>query len=76
MQQFYSHLDQGKSKVEAMRQVQRDFINGKLTPTSATQLNRSAELTAELPDHLRSLTPTNYSHPYYWAPFILIGNGL
>jgi CHAT domain-containing protein/Tfp pilus assembly protein PilF len=79
MQQFYGHLAQGESKVQAMQQVQQDSINGKLTATTATtQIKRNGELTAELPDDLRSLstTPKNYSHPFYWAPFILIGNSL
>jgi hypothetical protein len=24
---------------------------------------------------VKNTSPQNYSHPYYWAPFVLIGNG-
>ncbi|MDJ1179777.1 CHAT domain-containing protein [Roseofilum sp. BLCC_M91] len=30
---------------------------------------------AQLPA-TENIDPTSFQHPYYWAPFILIGNGL
>jgi CHAT domain-containing protein len=75
MQQFYTHISQGMTKAQAIRAVQQDFIDAKLTPTTAANLNRSEDFKAEIPPEVRSLnTPTNFRHPYYWAPFILIGN--
>ncbi|MGI0491621.1 CHAT domain-containing protein [Alkalinema pantanalense CENA528] len=77
MQQFYAHLANGKSKVAAMQAVQQDFIAGKLNPIIAANLPRG-DFEPIVPESVRSLSsqPTRYTHPYYWAPFILIGNGL
>ena len=47
MNDFYTELRQGKSKVEALRKAQ-----------------------------INALRRPNTQQPYYWAPFILIGNGL
>ena len=75
MQRFYQNLPKGMSKTEALRQAQLSLLNQKtatttkpdrsdIEPTISNQQTRSTQI------------PPGYSHPYYWAPFILIGNGL
>ncbi|MGK7891152.1 MAG: CHAT domain-containing protein, partial [Leptolyngbyaceae cyanobacterium] len=74
MEAFYTALQNGYSKTEALRRAQQSLITG-----DATILGGERGLTMEFVD-----TPTGepaaqgpyLSHPYYWAPFILIGNGL
>jgi len=62
------------TKVEALQKVQQMFIHKQITRTGATfptrggNLNQQADVTKQ-----RELS---YTHPYYWAPFILIGNWL
>lgn len=78
MQQFYQNLATGKmTKAEALRQAQLSLLQGKLTATDASR--RSPYLVPKPPPGTRQLpanNPTDFSHPYYWAPFILIGDGL
>ncbi|MDM9380881.1 CHAT domain-containing protein [Chlorogloeopsis sp. ULAP01] len=67
MSAFYTLLPSRKlTKVEALRQAQIALITGKLSAN--TQQSRNNNLAAAI--------EANLSHPYYWAPFILIGNGL
>ncbi|WP_017651114.1 CHAT domain-containing protein [Fortiea contorta] len=63
MSAFYSLLTPGKlTKSEALRQAQIALITGKLQIKS----NNNMTVTVN----------SSFHHPYYWAPFILIGNGL
>jgi CHAT domain-containing protein/Tfp pilus assembly protein PilF len=72
MSDFYarwvSHPEQGKA--EALRQAQLAFLRG-TTPATATIGHRG--LQAER-DAAPSTSGANYSHPFYWAPFVLTGN--
>jgi CHAT domain-containing protein len=57
------------TKVEALRQAQLDLLRGKSTSTSAaTDRGLSSE------DSDKPASPGGFSHPFYWAPFILVGN--
>jgi len=72
MQQFYKNLST-RSKAEALREVQQQFITGQLTakdaPSRATLIVKGSPQT-------RQNASSDFTHPFYWAPFILIGNGL
>jgi CHAT domain-containing protein/tetratricopeptide (TPR) repeat protein len=69
MSEFYTTLNATNlSKSQALRQVQRNLIDSKLTLKDAAD---RAGVRLYEPNKKR---PQNLSHPYYWAPFILIGN--
>ena len=68
---FYGLLQQGMPKAEALQQAQIALINGDFTASGKLRGNFRIETTAG-----QSTIPTNLKHPFYWAPFILIGNGL
>jgi CHAT domain-containing protein len=62
MADFYKRWAEGGGsvmKVEALRQAQLDLLTGKIKPT---------------PDLSDPNAPTSFVHPYYWAPFVLMGN--
>ncbi|MEH1977614.1 MAG: CHAT domain-containing protein [Nostoc sp.] len=62
MSAFYAILSTDKlTKTEALRQAQVSLITG-----DWKKISHNAPVTAV----------SDFSHPYYWAPFILIGNGL
>ena len=77
MQQFYQHLKSGKTKAQAIQQVQQDFIDRKRT-VQGTARRSEADINIQLdPGAIdRRSSATSFAHPYYWAPFILIGNNL
>ena len=79
MQEFYK-LREAKAdvtKVEALRQAQIKLLRGELQVTGETLAARSIiheeDKTANLPK-FKVDPKAPYAHPYYWAPFILIGN--
>ena len=74
MQQFYQNLSTGKmTKAQALREAQIAMIQGKI---QSSNTNRSSvNYTLERSRNSEAISH-NLSHPYYWAPFILIGNGL
>jgi len=75
MQQFYKHLASGMTKAEALQAVQQDFIQGKLTAKDAPA-RADVEVRVEPGTRATQSQLSTFSHPYYWAPFILIGNSL
>jgi CHAT domain-containing protein len=82
MQQFYKNLANGTSekpmtKAEALRQAQLSILQGKVTAKDAppgARLGVVPKPGAQAP--ATDSSRADFSHPYYWAPFILIGNGL
>ncbi|GAB4370085.1 MAG: hypothetical protein Kow00121_10530 [Elainellaceae cyanobacterium] len=80
MQQFYQTLAAGTpaapvTRSEALRQAQLSLLNGDATGT-ATADRGIVELRVNPEAIAPETAALDYSHPYYWAPFILIGNGL
>lgn len=71
MEQFYALREEKNiSKAEAMRQIQLSFIRGNviLDETNRKARIRGISLPAdEIPE-------SQFMHPYFWAPFILMGN--
>lgn len=66
MVKFYSLLKEGKvsSKIEALRQAQLE-----LAGLEDLIGNSKAGISSA------TVKETDYSNPYYWAPFIMMGNG-
>ena len=78
MQHFYQNLAQSAqpTKAESLRLAQLSLLYGK--PISLENIKRGAinpEPISSKPSQ-HTTTSANFAHPYYWAPFILIGNGL
>jgi CHAT domain-containing protein/Tfp pilus assembly protein PilF len=69
MADFYRRWAGGEGKVEkveALRQAQLDLLLGKARPHSAAT-GRGFETAS-------AGAPAGFGHPYYWAPFVLMGN--
>jgi CHAT domain-containing protein/Tfp pilus assembly protein PilF len=72
MGDFYRRWADGAgkvTKVEALRQAQLDLLLGKIKARSNN--NDRGFVTSAKP---QTAAPDGYSHPYYWAPFVLMGN--
>ncbi len=86
MQEFYRlwTTNHAISKAEALRQAQVELLHGQLTNSSgATAAVAKADSSVQV--HVESVSQrgvhtktataaSGYTHPYYWAPFILFGN--
>ena len=75
MTTFYQALQKGMTKAEALRQAQIALITSQDKESGDGQ-RASLRLSPQIHDALSQRVRDNLSHPYYWAPFILIGNGL
>ncbi|MGA2171285.1 MAG: CHAT domain-containing protein, partial [Terracidiphilus sp.] len=60
----------GDGKAEALRQAQLTFLRGPAAP-AAGESERGFNAAREATNAPRE---AGYSHPFYWAPFVLIGN--
>ncbi|NCS05095.1 MAG: CHAT domain-containing protein [Microcystis aeruginosa G13-07] len=74
MADFYSNLrtEDVPIKAEAVRRTQVNMIEGRTRLDGGQIINAQGEVT--LPSELANAEPPDLSHPYYWAPFTLIGN--
>jgi len=74
MDTFYAALQTGKmTKAEALRQAQIALITGDY---KALGQQRGLQVQERINNSLPEKVSTRLGHPNYWAPFILIGNGL
>jgi len=73
MSEFYRlrKADPKLTKAAALQLAQRAMLEGKLSPP-ASAAGRARGLTLH-PDAVAKSRP-QYAHPYYWSPFVLIGN--
>ncbi len=77
MSEFYSLRKENPqmTKAEAIQKVQRDFVKGKIKPT-----NDYTEKLAQFYDSQSKAGSYKFdknapfAHPYFWSPFVLIGN--
>jgi CHAT domain-containing protein len=75
MQTMYGLREQnpGMTKDEALRQAQLRLLTGELKSSPAQHVaDRGSTLLGS--EKAKSKASAGWSHPYYWAPFILIGN--
>ncbi|EKU99552.1 hypothetical protein Lepto7375DRAFT_1610 [Leptolyngbya sp. PCC 7375] len=68
MQRFYENMAAGETKAEALRNAQLSLLGSDQTADGDERIigQRQADEAGAAP----------LSHPYFWAPFIMIGNGL
>jgi CHAT domain-containing protein len=71
-QHFYRlHETYSLSKSEALRLTQELFIKGQLSLQNGERIHvRGIETTENGTEN------SSYTHPYFWAPFVLSGNWL
>ncbi|MEM7557016.1 MAG: CHAT domain-containing protein, partial [Cyanobacteria bacterium P01_A01_bin.84] len=75
MNAFYSALKGNITKAQALRQAQLALIKNDDSVVGDKQRSQfSIELLAAETEPTQN--GKKFEHPYYWAPFILIGNGL
>ncbi|GAB6038811.1 hypothetical protein JCM15519_33700 [Fundidesulfovibrio butyratiphilus] len=78
MECFYNSRENKKlSRSQALRQTQMAFLEGRITQEN-TSAKRGEAVQASRPETTDARTgqgaSAGYAHPFYWAPFILMGN--
>jgi CHAT domain-containing protein len=70
MKEFYRlrETNAGMTKAEALRRAQVALLTGDIKPAANGNASRGL-MTAD-----GAATKSSFAHPFYWAPFILIGN--
>ncbi|MDQ2747213.1 MAG: tetratricopeptide repeat protein [Acidobacteriota bacterium] len=80
MSDFYRNRKEkaGITKAEAMRQAQLELLYGKYKPEQINERNRSDAVrfgasAKNMPKFVKDENAP-FAHPFYWSPFVLIGN--
>jgi CHAT domain-containing protein len=73
MTRFHQYLLTGNSTAEALTFAQRDIIQRNFSDEHFG--TRGIEIDEPIKQAINSHNNATSRNPYYWAPFILIGNG-
>lgn len=73
MGEFYQQLTTAPIKAEALRQAQLALLHGEVRLENG-QLQMSDGSTVALPEELARGSNRDFSHPYYWSGFTVIGS--
>jgi CHAT domain-containing protein len=76
MNEFYRALQQGNSKTAALQTAQQALIAGNFSSVGGERSPDGGFILVDTGTGLPVNVSNNLNHPYYWASFILIGNGL
>ena len=74
MTEFYTHLNNAKIKAEALRQAQLAMLRGDVVIAEGNLTRSGGRRAVVLPPTLRNLEKKNFSHPYYWSGFTMVGS--
>jgi CHAT domain-containing protein len=77
MQDFYRRRqDDQLTTVGALRQAQLSFIHGtrNLPEANESTATRGTFAVPDSEDGAAATEAATYANPYYWAPFVLMGN--
>lgn len=73
MTQFYDQYAASTTRSEALRQAQINMLNGQVKITNGQIKNASDDILAVIPE-LEGSGNWDFSHPFYWSAFTMIGN--
>ncbi|NEJ17647.1 CHAT domain-containing protein [Rhizobium leguminosarum] len=75
MVRFYTYLQAGYPRGEALRRTQIDFIHNRQDRSINSQATQTTDDASSKTDNpaFPADSATAFSHPRYWAPFILMG---
>ena len=76
MQEFYrQRFVKGQNKAEALRMAQVSLMKGSASPqTTPKDFDLRGKVHIKVESQAPQWKEGGYSHPFYWAPFILLGN--
>ncbi|WP_044205933.1 CHAT domain-containing protein [Coleofasciculus chthonoplastes] len=72
MTTFYENLKQSSTKAEALRKAQLAMLRGEVQREGDRLITTKSSI--PLPPDFPASINQNYSHPYFWSSFTLIGN--
>ena len=75
MTEFYIALKAGKTKNQSLQSAQLALISGTTAKTKDSRSSIKVESVEKNASKHVNPIDAPHRHPYYWAPFILIGNG-
>ncbi|MEA5419626.1 CHAT domain-containing protein [Spirulina sp. CCNP1310] len=74
MSEFYDQLDQVTTKAGALRLAQLAMLRGNIYINGNEMITPTARLTLPPSLSLGHASTVDFTHPYYWSAFTLIGN--
>ena len=72
MAEFYAQLKGNPLRAIALQQAQRSLLQGSTRIENNRLLTQSGE--TPLPEGLTTQSEIDFSHPFFWSGFTLVGN--